>query len=341
MQGVERFLADGCGIVEGREELLFCAVHIGCVGYRVPMVDKAAIGRKIGGEILVADPSEKMTGAVQAIIDAVDVPEDPGVEGHTDGYFADGNADGIEPANGMIDGFHILWSGVQRGMVAGDGSIAVDEVIGHEVDVVDHGCHVLPVDRGFQIIGIAAGCKADLIFLPQLVAQQPDERGEMIFIVRGEGVAGDVLEGWIFPVEVDAVGMEIISELFDRVGKLAASAICGEYIRTGLAAAPAAERKDHFELGVLLFQGHHVHDSSGISCIFYMEHVAFQVTEAEDDMGQLVCSEAVDVSSPAGIIANDGQFFLAAGVGRLGKGALGQKDESDGEKDAGGHTIDL
>ena len=108
LQGVERFLADGGGIVEGREELLFGAVHIGCVCYRVPMVDKTAIGRKIGGEILVADPSEKMTRAVQAIIDAVDVPEDPGVEGHTDGYFAHGDTDGIEPANGMIDGFHIL-----------------------------------------------------------------------------------------------------------------------------------------------------------------------------------------------------------------------------------------
>ena len=78
-------------------------------------------------------------------------------------------------------------------------------------------------------------------------------------------------------------------------------------------------------------------DSSGVSCIGDVEQVAFQVAEAEDDMGQLACREAVDVGSSSGIIADDGQFFLAGG-GRLGKGALGQKGEGDGEKDAGVHN---
>ena len=191
-------------------------------------------------------------------------------------------------------------------MMTGDGRIAVDQVIGHEVDVVDQGRHVLPVDRGCQVVGIAAGCEADLIFLPQTVAQRSDERGEMIFIVRREGVARDVHEGRIFPVEVDTIGMKIIGEMFDGANKLTAAAIGGEYIGAGLAAALAAQRKDHFELGVFLFEGHHVQDSSGVSRIAYIEQVAFEVTEAEDDVGKLTCCEAVDVGSSPGIIADNG-----------------------------------
>src|SRR5580658_6990720 len=108
-------------------------------------------------------------------------------------------------------------------MVAGNGSIAVDEIIGHEVDIVDQGGYILPADGSFQIVGIGAGGVADLVLLAELLAEQADEGGEMVFVLGVVGIAGDVDEGGIFPVEVNAVGVEVAGELFDRTDKLGSS----------------------------------------------------------------------------------------------------------------------
>ena len=81
-------------------------------------------------------------------------------------------------------------------------------------------------------------------------------------------------------------------------------------------------------------------DGSCISCIIHVEAVAFQVAEAEDDMGQFAGGEAVDVRPLSCIIADDGQFFLTVG-GRLGEAGLRQQDKGEGEKHRKLHNSDL
>src|SRR5580692_11071454 len=98
-------------------------------------------------------------------------------------------------------------------MMTGGDSIAVDKVVSHEIDIIDQRGYLLPVDGGLEIVGITAGRKTDLFVFPQFGAEQADEGGEMVFVFGVEGIPGDIDEGGIFPVEVDAVGFEIVGEV--------------------------------------------------------------------------------------------------------------------------------
>jgi hypothetical protein len=129
-------------------------------------------------------------------------------------------------------------------MVTGDGGIAIDKIVGHEVDIVDEGGDIFPVDGSFEIIGIAACRETDLFFLAKFFSKQADEPGEMVFVFRIEGIAGYVGQGGVFPVEVDAVGVEVVGELFDGSDEFGSPLFGGEDVGAGPAAAPAAEGKD-------------------------------------------------------------------------------------------------
>ena len=131
-------------------------------------------------------------------------------------------------------------------MVAGGGSVAVDKIIGHEVDIVDEGGYILPVNGGLEIIGKPAGREADLFFLAKFFPEQADELGEMVLVFGVEGIAGYVYQGGVFPIEVDAVGVEAVGEVFDRTGEFGSPLVGGEDVGAGLAAAPAAEGEDNF-----------------------------------------------------------------------------------------------
>src|SRR5579863_2749786 len=186
-------------------------------------------------------------------------------------------------------------------MVAGGGGVAVDEVVGHEVDIVNQRGYILPVDGGLQIVGITAGGETDLFFFPQFLPKQADEGGEMVFVFGVEGIAGDVDEGGVFPVEVDAVGVEVVGQFFNRLDEFGAAVFGGEDVGTGFAAAPAAEGEDDFEARVRLLEGDQFFNGGGIPRIIHVKLIAVEVAEAENDMGEFAGGEAVDGRASTGV----------------------------------------
>ena len=145
----------------------------------------------------------------------------------------------------------------------------------------------------------------------------------MIFVLRGIGVAGDVFEAGVFPVEVDPVGVEVVGQLSNAAHEISASAVCCEYVGAGFTAAPAAEGKDDFEIGVFVFQSNHVADSCSVVGVGDIEEVAFEVAEAKYDVCQFFGGEAVDGAAAAGVVADDGGAFCVGPgmvVGEMGCG---------------------
>ena len=66
----------------------------------------------------------------------------------------------------------------------------------------------------------------------------------MVFVFGRIGIAGEVFQRGVFPVEVDAVGMKVAGEGYYAGDKFSAAAVGGEDVGAGFAAAPAAEGED-------------------------------------------------------------------------------------------------
>ena len=212
-------------------------------------------------------------------------------------------------------------------MMAGDGSIAVDEIIGHEVDIVDKGGNIFPVDGCLEIFGKAAGRETDFFFLAKFFAEQADELGEMVLVFGVEGIAGYVDQGGIFPVQVDSVGVEVVRELYHGADEFGSPFFGGENVGAGLTTAPAAEGEDDLEFGMSLFEGDQLLDRGGISGVADVELVAFEVAEAEDNMGEFPGREAVDGGAPSGVVTDDGEEMLLSACG--GGGQSGNEEQKE------------
>jgi len=185
----------------------------------------------------------------------------------------------------LVGGFDLFGCGVEGGMVARSGAVSVDEVIAHQVDIVDQGCDVRPVDGTPEIVCKATGREADELSFAQLPAEQYYQCGEMVFVFGSIGVTGNVLQRGIFPVEVDAVGMEKVGEVFYTGYKFFAAAVGGEDVGACLTASPAAEREYDLEPRILFLQADEVPDDGAVACAIDRKLIAFEVAEAEDDMG--------------------------------------------------------
>ena len=163
----------------------------------------------------------------------------------------------------------------------------------------------------------------------------------MVFILQSIGVTGDILQCGIFPVEVEPVCMKVVGELLEAADKFAASAVRSEYIGAGSATAPATQGKDHFQVGALFFQGDQVLDDGRVIRIVDGKTIAFQMTEAENNMSKFVGSKTVDGGVAAGIVADDGEFFWGAGGNAccgLRTGCQMEEGDKENAKETGTHT---
>ena len=127
--------------------------------------------------------------------------------------------------------------------------------------------------------------EADLLVFAEFLSKEADEFGKMVFVFGVEGVTGDVDEGGVFPVQVDAIGMKEVRQSFYGADEFGAAFVGGEDVGAGFAAAPAAEGKDDFEVGVFIFQRNHVPDRGRVVGVADIEEVAVEVAEAKNDMG--------------------------------------------------------
>ena len=75
----------------------------------------------------------------------------------------------------------------------------------------------------------------------------------MIFVLGSIGIAGDVFEAGVFPVEIESVRVEVAGQLANAADEVSASAVCCENVGAGFTAAPSAEGEDDFEVGVFVF----------------------------------------------------------------------------------------
>lgn len=114
--------------------------------------------------------------------------------------------------------------------------------------------------------------------------------------------------------------MKVVGQLFYGAYKFVAAFTGGENERAGAAAAPAAQGKNYFQPGVLIFQLDHMPDSGRVFGGINKKAIAIEMTEAEQDMGELAGGETVQGGASAGIIADDGGLGGSCGwrVGRFG-----------------------
>src|SRR5882757_899986 len=164
-----------------------------------------------------------------------------------------------------------------------DSVVTADQIIGHEVDIIDPWGHFFPVDGGLQVFGKSACGKADLAAFVEIFAQQPDQGRKMIFVRRKIRVSGYVSKCRVFPIQVDAVRVEIIGELFYGAYEFFSSFPGAKDEGTGLAASPSAQGEDHFQVGIFTFQIDHVPDGGAVPGIIDKKTVALQVAETVQD----------------------------------------------------------
>ena len=72
-----------------------------------------------------------------------------------------------------------------------------------------------------------------------------------------------------------------------------------------------------------LFEGDQLLDGSFISGVVDVELVAFEVAEAEDDMGKFLRGEAIDGGASSGVVTDDGEGMLLSARGGGYRGVLG------------------
>jgi hypothetical protein len=195
--------------------------------------------------------------------------------------------------------------------------VAVDQIISHEVDVVDEGSNFFPVDGCCEVGGEAARCKADLVLAGKFFSKFLQQQSEVLFVIRREWVSGDAGQGRVFPVEIDAVGVEEVCQLPYRSAELPSSFFCGEDAAAGPAPCPSSHGEDHFQPGVPGFEANDAIYNGAIVGAGNDHPVAPEVTEAENDMGQFIRRKAIEVEGFCGIIGDDGGGALGGGRRRV------------------------
>src|ERR1700743_641095 len=103
--------------------------------------------------------------------------------------------------------------------MAGSGILFTDEVVGHKAHVRDQGHYLLPVDRLLERVPEGACREADLRGRIERVTECLQEGGEMIPVSRAVGMPRVTGYRRVFPVDVDAIGMEIAGRGQNRPGE--------------------------------------------------------------------------------------------------------------------------
>ena len=101
-------------------------------------------------------------------------------------------------------------------------------------------------------------------FSPNTFAHFPDQRREVRTVFLREPVTRIPLHRRILPIHIDAVRPGLHQDLFRGYRELPPPFGSGEHVRTGLASAPPAYRKEYLQSGMVFLQRYQPGDAGDV-----------------------------------------------------------------------------
>jgi hypothetical protein len=111
-------------------------------------------------------------------------------------------------------------------------------------------------------------------------------------------------DGRVFPVEIDAIGVEIVAYFLYRPGEFGSSLCCEKTVGTILTSAPSAHGQDHFQVRVRFFQADHFFYDGAVPCIGDPVPVTIQMPKAKYQLRYPVHIYAIQPGDATTVIGN-------------------------------------
>src|SRR5262249_29747452 len=111
----------------------------------------------------------------------------------------------------------------------------------------------------------------------------------------------------VFPIQIDPVEHVLLQHPQHARGKVAAAIFTREHLGARGAAAPAPHRHQHLQIRIYALEAHHLPDHLVLRLATDREAIAFEVTEAPDDVRELsdLAVAVVEIVAITGIIPDE------------------------------------